>query len=168
MNELVQEFLRITKELNKQQQIPLLMGSLGLSVLTEIDFQPKDIDIHLKGHSGGWSIPAEEQIDAWPEVLLIMAELGYHFVDLHEHEFQKGAVIVQFASMNSLPTFANVSLDNLVRHTINGIEFLTPSLTDFLKIYCASFKDSYRRTKNNDKDLEKIQFLSKQLRLPGE
>lgn len=163
MNELFKEFLCIAQELNSRQQIPLLMGSLGLSVLTRVDFQPRDIDIHVKGHPGGWSVPAEKQIDAWTDILFVMNKRGYQLVDLHEHEFQQGAFIVQFGSMNSLPAFANVSLDNLVKHTVGGAVFLMPSVADFLKIYWASSKDSYRASKNNNQDLEKIQFLTQRL-----
>lgn len=125
LNELFNEFLRIVKALNNQQKVPLLMGSLGLSLLTNHDFQPKDIDIHVKGHPAGWSVPSEVQIDSWPNIVFVMNELGYTLIDLHEHEFHKASFVVQYGSMNSLPGFAKVSLDHLVKHTIAGVMFLT-------------------------------------------
>ena len=58
----LQEFLRIAKELNKRKITPLLMGSVGLEVLTQMNWSAQDIDIHVPGDARGWEIPAEQRI----------------------------------------------------------------------------------------------------------
>ena len=45
----------------------------------------------------------------------------------------------------------------LVNH--NGVQFYVPTLEQFLKIYQASVKDSYRNDQNNFKDVAKIDYL---------
>jgi phosphoribosylanthranilate isomerase len=66
--------------------------------------------------------------------------------------------------IDTLPSFAGVSLDELEVNKLEGTKFLTPSIEAYLKIYIASSKDSYRANNNNHKDLEKIEYLRKQLR----
>lgn len=58
----INEFLKITQQLNQLAIIPLLMGSVGLEIVTQKDLQAQDIDIHVPGTKGGWEIPAENQI----------------------------------------------------------------------------------------------------------
>ncbi|MGM0253668.1 hypothetical protein IGJ99_001250 [Enterococcus sp. AZ095b] len=59
------EFLLITQKLNRQQITPLLLGSLGLSYLTDIDWQPRDIDIHVPGDPRGWEAPDKDRLHNW-------------------------------------------------------------------------------------------------------
>lgn len=155
----LQEFLQIAKELNKQEIIPLLMGSVGLEVLTQTNWSAQDIDIHVPGDARGWEIPAEQRIKQWAKIKQIMTKLGYQLVDLHEHEFHKEQWVVQFGSMDSLPNFAGFPLEQLEEKTHETVRFYLPNATQYLKIYQASAKDNYRKIKTNDKDAAKIAFL---------
>lgn len=155
----LQEFLRIAKELNKRKITPLLMGSVGLEVLTQMNWSAQDIDIHVPGDARGWEIPAEQRIKQWAIINQVMTELGYQLVDLHEHEFHKKGRIVQFGSMDSLPAFAGFPLADLEEKKSDTVRFYLPTATQYLKIYQASAKDNYRKIKTNDKDGAKIAFL---------
>lgn len=163
MSQYFQEFLSITKKLNQQSITPLLMGSLGLEYMTKKDWQARDIDIHVKGDPRGWEAPDEERIDKWDTIKIVMESLDYQLLDLHEHEFVKNAISVEFGVIDTLPTFADVSLDELECHVVGGVEFYVPSLKAFYKIYLASSKDSYRADNNNQKDFQKINYLKEQL-----
>ena len=69
----------------------------------------------------------------------VMNHLGYTLVDIHEHEFQKDDVSVEFGSINSLPDFAGVSESNIELIHLDDITFRVSSLGQFLSIYKASF-----------------------------
>ena len=159
------EFLNIAKKLNDKNIVPLLMGSLGLEFVTHKNWNSRDIDIHIKGDPRGWKAPDDERIDDWESIELLMEELGYTLIDLHEHEFNKDNFFVEYGVIDTLPSFANVSLKELERNKIKGVEFYTPSMEGFLKIYLASSKDGYRAGNNNNKDFEKIEYLKEQLKI---
>ncbi|MBO0421103.1 nucleotidyltransferase [Vagococcus fluvialis] len=164
MNNKLNEFLKITKKLNQKGITPLLMGSLGLEFVTQKNWDSRDIDIHVPGDSRGWEAPDNERIDDWETVLQVMKEMDYNLMDLHEHEFSKNNISVEFGVIDTLPSFAGVSLDELEVNKVEGTKFLTPSIEAYYKIYLASSKDSYRADNNNHKDLEKVEYLRKQLR----
>ncbi|MFD9628747.1 hypothetical protein [Peribacillus muralis] len=48
------EFIELAKKLNEIEMIPLLMGSVGLEVITEISWGAQDLDVHVRGdkHNG--------------------------------------------------------------------------------------------------------------------
>ena len=155
------EFLLITQKLNKQQITPLLLGSLGLSYLTDIDWQPRDIDIHVPGDPRGWEAPDEDRLHNWQSIVKIMETLNYQLVDLHEHEFAKDSYTIQFGSMDSLLGFSGIPLNELSLIRIDDCSFYLPTAEQYLKVYQRSAKDSYRAEKNNHKDLAKIEYLEK-------
>lgn len=164
MKEKFHEFLKISEELNKIGIIPFLMGSLGLEQVTGQDWQARDIDIHVPGDPRGWDAPDEVRIYDFKKIETIMNRLGYQLVDLHEHEFQKGNLSVEFGSMNTLENFAGIPLDELVKHETAGVIYFLPDAEQYLKIYTASSQDSYRNDQNNDKDFVKIAYLEKTLK----
>lgn len=92
-----------------------------------------------------------------------MKELGYEMTDAHEHAFQKNSVCAEFGSIDSLSDFAGVSELDIPLVQVDGIEFRVPSPKQFLFIYEASSKDSYRNNQNNNKDFEKIEWLRRHL-----
>lgn len=155
------EFLRITKKLNSQRIIPLLMGSVGLEYLTQLDWQSRDIDIHVAGDPRGWRAPDEKRIHHWELILSAMEELGYTLTDLHEHAFSSGKFAVEFGVIDTLPEFAGVDPSEL--HVIDkeGALFYLPDAAQYLKIYTGSSNDNYRAENNNHKDLEKINYLKR-------
>lgn len=159
MSKLFDEFRIICLQLNKVGIIPTLMGSLGLEYLTKMDWQPSDIDIHVAGDPRGWEAPDEDRIHHWNEILEIMKNLGYKLVDLHEHEFQKNGLSVEFGSIDSLYEFAKIYESDIEIIAVDNIKFRLPNQKQFLNIYEASSKDSYRNDNNNNKDFLKIDFL---------
>lgn len=160
---LFEEFLRIAGELNRLGIIPTLMGSLGLQWVTETDWQPGDIDIHVPGDPRGWDAPDEERIYNFAAIERAMLGLGYVLVDRHEHEFRKEGVSVEFGTVDTLPDFAGIDLNDLRQVAIDGVHFTVPTPAQYLQIYRASSLDSYRNEQNNDKDFPKIAFLEELL-----
>lgn len=92
-----------------------------------------------------------------------MRDLGYNLIDLHEHEFQKSEISVEYGSISSLHDFAGIYEADIDLVNFNGIEFRIPSQEQFLKIYEESSKDSYRNDNNNNKDFAKIDFLRRDI-----
>lgn len=43
----------------------------------------------------------------------------------------------------------------------NEVNYYLLTINEYLKVYNRSLKDGYRRTKNNNKDLKKIEILTK-------
>ena len=153
------EFLIIAKKLNEVQITPLLMGSVGLEIVTESSWDAQDLDIHIPGDERGWEVPAEKSIFNWDRIMGIMESLEYHLVDLHEHEFEKNGSSVEFGIINTLPSFAGVSLEDLEIHQEEDIKFYLLTPKQYLRVYVASYKDSYRAENNNHKDIRKIKYL---------
>ncbi|WP_121603877.1 phosphoribosylanthranilate isomerase [Virgibacillus sp. Bac332] len=153
------EFLRITRKLNEIQIIPLLMGSVGLEVVTEKSWDAQDLDIHVPGDKRDWEVPAEKAIFDWDRIVRLMDSLGYCLVDLHEHEFLKSGLSVEFGIIDTLPSFAGVLLEGIETHQKAGAKFYLLTLKQYLRVHEASSKDSYRADKNNYKDIHKIEYL---------
>ena len=150
---LYEEFIYISKILNRQLSIvPVLYGSLGLGKATQMDFSPQDIDI---------LVPLIFLEEKWVMFQSAMEQLGYSLIDLSEHEFQKEDIKIGFAYTEDLLDFAAVDYKNLERVEENGAYYHLLTVTDYLKVYSKSFQDGYRRTKNNNKDLRKLEFLKK-------
>lgn len=158
---MINEFIRIAKQLNRIGICPVLMGSLGLEWITHQDWQARDIDIHVPGDSRGWQAPDEDRIYQWDEIMEIMQQLGYVLVDLHEHEFQREGLSVEFGCIDTLPDFAGVEPCDLPQYQVEETRFYVPNQAQYLAIYRASSQDSYRNEQNNDKDFAKISYLEK-------
>lgn len=158
-----QEFLVITRDLNRLGITPLLMGSVGLEVRTGQSWSAHDLDIHVPSDPRGWEAPDEERIYRFDELNATMEKLGYHLVDRHEHEFQKEGRSVEFGGLHSLPSFAGVELEDLEEIEDEDVHYYLPNLEQYLKIYQASSKDSYRAENNNHKDFAKIDYLKQVL-----
>ncbi len=153
------EFLKITKRLNEIHITPLLMGSVGLEIVTEENWDAQDLDIHVPGDERGWDVPAEKAIFDWERIVRLMDSLEYRLVDLHEHEFFKRGLSVEFGIIDTLPSFAGVSLEDLEMHQKEGLKFFLLTPNQYLRVYEASYKDSYRAENNNHKDILKIEYL---------
>lgn len=158
-----EKFIEICEQLNVVGKIPTLMGSLGLEFVTKKDWHANDIDIHVEGDERGWEVSDEERIYDFDKITQVMTDLGYTLVDLHEHAFQKEDISVEFGVVNTLARFAGIKFDELNLVQLGNIQFYVPTLSQFLKIYEASSKDSYRNNNNNSKDFEKIIYLKSQI-----
>ena len=161
MNEKFYEFLTIAKKLNDIHITPLLMGSVGLEIVTHVNWDAQDLDIHVPGDKRGWEVPADQSIFDWQRIVEIMESLEYRLIDLHEHEFQKNDLSVGFGIIDTLPSFAGVLLEDLKIHQKDGIQFYLLTAHQYLNVYQASSKDSYRAKNNNHKDMKKLDYLKK-------
>ena len=118
----------------------------------------------MPGDPRGWEAPDHLRIYDWDKIMKVMNHLGYTLIDIHEHEFQKDGVSVEFGSIDSLPDFAGVSESDIELIHLEDITFRVPSLEQYFSIYTASSQDSYRNDQNNDKDFVKIAYLEKMLK----
>ncbi|MFB5089791.1 phosphoribosylanthranilate isomerase, partial [Psychrobacillus sp. PGGUH221] len=66
------EFIKIAKKLNEIEIIPLLMGSVGLEIVTGQGWDAQDLDIHVSGDKRGWEVPPEISIFNWDDIMKIM------------------------------------------------------------------------------------------------
>lgn len=153
------EFIRIAKKLNEHHIIPLLMGSVGLEVVTGVSWDAKDLDIHVPGDKRDWDVPPEQSIDNWTDIVTIMNAMEYHLIDLHEHEFKRNGLSVEFGIIDTLPGFAGVQLEDLEMHQKGDVNYYLLDPEQYLCVYEASVKDRYRAEKNNHKDRKKIEYL---------
>lgn len=163
MEEYFNEFKIICHKLNDIGITPTLMGSLGLSYISNIDWNPKDIDIHVNGDPRGWNGTPENRIYDFDKIKNAMKEIGYELYDEHEHEFVKNGVHIQYGAIDSLYDFCKIRENDIELINLDKIRFRLPSLKQYLDIYTASSKDSYRNDKNNNKDFEKIDWLKNNL-----
>ncbi|WP_316568774.1 phosphoribosylanthranilate isomerase [Neobacillus sp. YIM B06451] len=153
------QFIKIAKKLNDIEIIPLLMGSVGLEVVTGKSWDAQDLDIHVPGDKRGWEVPPELSIFKWDDIMKIMNSMGYSLIDLHEHEFSREGLSVEFGITDTLPDFAGVQLEDLELYQKGEVKYYLLSPKQYLTVYESSSKDSYRADKNNNKDIIKIDFL---------
>jgi hypothetical protein len=145
------EFLRITCRINSELNIePVLFGSLGLQMISGFHLDPQDIDV---------LVPVSYLQNKWNVLKTTLEDLGYQLFNLREHEFHKDGFKVAFAHEEDLLEFAGVDFRNLEVATYEGCRYRQLSLRDFLTVYSRSAQDGYRRSKNNNKDLQKIELL---------
>ncbi|GAA5416804.1 hypothetical protein Pryu01_01843 [Paraliobacillus ryukyuensis] len=152
-------FINIAKELNQLSITPLLMGSVGLEVVTGKNWDAKDLDIHVPGDPRGWEMPPEQNIYQWERIVAIMQGMHFQLIDLHEHEFSEKELSVEFGIIDTLPRFAGVELTDLNLQQTGEATYYLLTPEQYLRVYQASSKDSYRSDNNNSKDLKKIAFL---------
>ncbi|GGH86978.1 hypothetical protein JOD43_001844 [Pullulanibacillus pueri] len=156
-------FIKIAKKLNDIEIIPLLMGSVGLEVVTGKSWDAQDLDIHVPGDKRGWEVPPETNIYNWNNIVDIMISMEYRLVDLHEHAFSKEGLSVEFGIIDTLPSFAGVQLQDLDMHNVGEIKYYLLTPKQYLSVYESSSKDSYRADHNNNKDIRKIDFLKRMI-----
>ncbi|WP_096155389.1 phosphoribosylanthranilate isomerase [Bacillus sp. FJAT-45066] len=154
-----EEFIKIAKKLNDIDIIPLLMGSVGLEVITGKSWDAQDLDIHVPGDERGWEVQPEINIHNWNDIVNIMNLLEYSLIDLHEHEFSKEGLSVEFGIIDTLPSFAGVQLEDLEMQKMGDVKYYLLNPNQYLSVYESSSKDSYRANNNNNKDFRKIDFL---------
>lgn len=159
MNQKFNEFIEIARKLNGIGITPLLMGSVGLEVVTGRSWDAQDLDIHVPGDKRGWEVPAETSIHNWNEIIEVMNSMDYVLMDLHEHEFSKDGLSVEFGIIDTLPEFAGVLMEDLEIHRKGEVTYYLLTSEQYLRVYEASSKDSYRADQNNHKDLGKKEYL---------
>lgn len=96
----------------------------------------------------------------------VMNSLGYTLIDLHEHAFSnKEGVCAEFGIIDTLPGFAGIELEDLELYQDRGVTFFLLNFLQYIKVYEASSKDSYRANQNNHKDIRKIEFLKNRIQM---
>ena len=144
-------FEEVTLKLNQNLNvIPLLYGSLGFETRTGYTMDPKDIDLLL---------PKRFFNEQWFGLITLMDELGFELVDLQEREFRRGDTSVAFSDFEELNDFVGIEFESIEILKESDIEFLLLNEEQYLKVYSKSILDSYRKDKNNGKDLMKIEIL---------
>ena len=145
---LLAAFLDIAQALNSYHIFPYLLGSFGVQLLCGFALNPDDIDIQLR---------AGDFAD-FERIKAVMTGLGYVLTDAHEHKFAKGSVQVGFASVETLKAYADVDYWELQRVRLVTDEektateiFFMPNRAQFIKIYQAAVKDSWRAGKAKDR-----------------
>ncbi|MFF2500996.1 phosphoribosylanthranilate isomerase [Peribacillus sp. NPDC058075] len=104
-------------------------------------------------------MPPELSIHNWINIVKIMNSMEYSLIDLHEHEFYKEGLSVEFGIIDTLPNFAGVQLENLEIQQKRNVKYYLLNPEQYLCVYEPSSKDSYRADKKNHKDIRKIDFL---------
>ena len=84
-----------------------------------------------------------------------MKHLGYALIDIHEHEFKKDGLSVEFGSIDSLPDFAGVSESDIELIHLENITFRVPSLEQFFKYLQGFFPRFLSNDHNNNRILKK-------------
>ena len=153
------EFITIAKKLNEIEIIPLLMGSVGLEVITGMSWESQDLDIHVPGDKRGWEVPPELSIHNWIDIVEIMNSMNYNLIDLHEHEFSRDGLSIEYGISDTLPAFAGIQVEDLELHQKGVVTYYLLNPQQYLRVYESSSKDSYRADKNNNKDMRKIEYL---------
>lgn len=151
------EFLVVCRTMNtKLDIVPVLFGSLGLEVLSKHDFDADDIDV---------LVPGVYHDKSWEELKTEIENLNFEFVDLHEHEFKKKDIKLAFGIEESLFDFVGVNCYKLNIIEDERAKYKLLNLEEYLRVYKASYKDSYRRDKNNRKDMDKIIYIENLLKV---
>lgn len=138
----------------KMQIVPLLYGSLGLEYLTKENLSADDIDVLIPG------VYLSEQ---WAAFRAMLERNGYFLIDEHEHTFEKNGIHISYASLEELELFAGINILDIPTLEADSIQFRLLTLEQYLKVYTASSKDSYRRDVKEKKDQEKIDLIRSHL-----
>lgn len=142
-------FLINAKLLKKHFNIvSLLYGSLGLKVLTNENINVDDIDI---------LIPNIYLTNKWYTFIKVLEDNGYTLIDEHEHTFIKDNIKYSYASIEELKDFANIDEIDIKEYE----DYKLLNLHQYLKVYKASLKDSYRKNHKNKDDQSKIKLIER-------
>lgn len=150
----IDAFFENARLLQEMQIVPLLYGSLGLEYLTKENFGADDIDVLIPG------VYLSEQ---WAAFRAVLERNGYRLIDEHEHTFEKNGIHFSYARLEELETFVGIAASDIPTLEAYSIQFQLLTLEQYLKVYTASSKDSYRMNVKEKKDQEKIDFIRSRL-----
>ena len=134
--------------------VPLLYGSLGLEYLTDDALGVDDIDILL---------PRVFITERWHELKALLEAQEYVLADEREHTFVRDGVAFSYADIEDLESFAEINIEDIDVHEVDGVRFLLLSLEQYLAVYRQSSKDGYRVNVRQKKDADKIRFIESKL-----
>ncbi|MCI2895520.1 hypothetical protein [Staphylococcus hominis] len=84
-NILFDKFINICRSLNAIDIKSILMGSLGLELVSKREWLPSVIDIHVPGDPRGWEAPDEDRIYNFEQINAVMNQMVFFLIDHHEH-----------------------------------------------------------------------------------
>ncbi|MCI0614217.1 hypothetical protein L0244_14620 [bacterium] len=149
MDKKFETFLEIAKALNHKGIVPILYGSLGLyRIVGELD-EIGDIDITIQN---------KYLEDKFPELIEIMAGIGYSQDKKYPHEFTKGEGQIGFEPESELIEDTGVKTEELKTSKINGAEFQELEPKHYLIIYRKTLD---KWNEKIDKIKRKIEALEK-------
>ena len=148
---MIEEFLEVAIRLNTDMGvIPVLFGSLGMEIRTLIPLTPDDFDILS---------PKKILQQHWKSLVQVLNDLDYKLVALDEHEFEKRGLSIAFADGEGLNEFAEIKISEIEIKEIEGTLFKLLNEEQYFRVYTKCLFDSYRQSKKNNKDREKIMIL---------
>lgn len=149
MDKKFKTFLEIAKALNRKGIMPILYGSLGLyRIVGELD-EIGDVDVTIQN---------KYLEDKFPELMEIMAGIGYSQDKKYPHEFTKGEGQIGFELESELLEDTGVKIEELKTSKIDGVEFKELEPKHYLIIYRKTLD---RWNEKVDKIKRKIEALEK-------
>jgi len=147
-------FLKIAKELNSLDVVPIIYGSLGLYISIGEKGVIKDIDILLKD---------KDKKNHWDDIKSIMKSLGYRLDPKHCEEFIGKKPYVAFSDMKGMKDVSG-NIRKLIKARVDGIDFLNLPLKKYLSIYENGLKNEWRKKKKEKDDLLKMYYIREEIR----
>ncbi|MBI4158488.1 MAG: hypothetical protein HY505_02635 [Candidatus Yanofskybacteria bacterium] len=150
MDKKFKEFLEINQELNKQNVVPVIYGSLGLYHLIgkQID-EIGDIDI---------VVPNSYVADKFGELKNMMIGVGYSQDPNYMHEFTKGEGQIGFEPESDLVELG-IDVHNLKITEKDGAKFKELSASDYLKVYNRNLKTWEKKVESIKKKITALEKI---------
>src|SRR3989344_1574363 len=147
-------FLEVAKELNKEDIVPILYGSLGLCMVIGEFKEASDID---------FLVPGNIITKDWRKAISLMEKIRFNLKDEKEHEFERENKIVAFGNEKDLKDMSNINPEEIKVTEINGVKFRELSPEQYLCVYEFMLRDGYRQEKRGKDDQEKISLIKNYL-----
>ncbi|MCX6702196.1 MAG: hypothetical protein NTX96_03325 [Candidatus Zambryskibacteria bacterium] len=157
MEEKFRNFIKITKILNNKNITPVLYGSLGLYQIIKPQGEINDID---------FLIPGIWLKDKWYEFKEYLESYQFHMDNEHEHEFSHSDIVgwIAFGSIEESEKHSGLNKEKLIPANYEGAKYLVLSAEQYLNVYKACLKDSYRQEKKDNTDIKKIEAIEEYIR----
>jgi len=148
-------FLKLVRALNKMDIVPIIYGSLGLSLLVGECGPIADIDFILT--DAGFR-------RRWRDIQnYLISKMGYKKDPDHKQEFLGNGCPVSFLKLSDIKTLIPIRLSQLTKHTREGGTYYNLTLSLYLGIYRKGLRGRDRKQKKEGPDKEKIRLIEKHL-----
>lgn len=140
------EFFDLAKKMNERFAIiPLLSGSVALSILAEetVYTENSDIDIavpHYMRPNRKWICP---------DLVKFMENEGYEFIDMWEGEFHKGEFRIQINGDYGFKEYADIEITECPIIETDGAIYKIFTLEHLFKSYTVSAEEDFRHPNPN-------------------
>lgn len=146
---ILDEFILVTKALNKLGITPIVYGSLGLYFLIGRKIQINDIDLLVE----------ENDFRQWDEIKKIVLDLDYQIDPDHDQEFKGKNCFLSILLVADIKKLIGKNKFNLKKTVLKNAVFYNFSLFEHIKIYQNGLKNIWRCRKKEKDDKEKIQLI---------